>query len=150
MCLHGIFRNHQYCCTIGGVHKCSYYDSNNRIEKGLDIDDIFLSEFKIYKRKVRVLTRKNRETLIGIWNGTDYYDGEYIKDNFDLEYINPQYPTIDHKISIFDGFKEGFTAEEISSLDNLCFTKRSINSSKNSLSEVKYKQKNQSLRLVFF
>ena len=32
MCLHGIFRNHQYCCTIGGIHKCSYYDPNNRID----------------------------------------------------------------------------------------------------------------------
>jgi hypothetical protein len=115
-----------------------------RIERGLDIDDIFLSEFEIYKRKVRALTRKNREILLEIWNGTDYYDGEYIKDNFDLEYIDPKYPTIDHKISIFDGFKEGFTSEEISSLDNLCFTKRGINSSKNSLSEIEYKQKNQS------
>jgi hypothetical protein len=115
-----------------------------RIERGLDIDDIFLSEFEIYKRKVRALTRKNRKILLEIWNGTDYYDGEYIKDNFDLEYIDPKYPTIDHKISIFDGFKEGFTSEEISSLDNLCFTKRGINSSKNSLSEIEYKQKNQS------
>ena len=40
--------------------------------------------------------------LIEEWNGLDYYDGEDIKLNFHLNYNNESYPTIDHKISIFE------------------------------------------------
>ena len=42
------------------------------------------------------------------------------------------YPTIDHKISVFNGFINNISPEEISQLENLCITKRTNNSKKNS------------------
>ncbi len=40
------------------------------------------------------------------------------------------YPSIDHKISLFYGFENNMNPEEIGSIDNLCITKRYINSIK--------------------
>jgi hypothetical protein len=86
------------------------------------------SGFIEYRGKVRYLTLMNVSKLE--WTGFDFYDGEYIKDNFNLHYNDPNYPTIDHKISIFDGFRLGMSVEEISDINNLCWTKRKINSTK--------------------
>lgn len=86
------------------------------------------SGFLKYKNKVRYLTMINIGKLD--WDGFDFYDGEYIKENFNLHHNDPNYPTIDHKLSIFDGFNKGKTVEEVSDINNLCWTKRSINSSK--------------------
>ncbi len=47
-------------------------------------------------------------------------------------YQHGDYPTIDHKISVHYGFINNINPEEISSLENLCLTKRRINSKKNS------------------
>jgi hypothetical protein len=41
--------------------------------------------FKIYRRKVRYKTDLLRVEIFKNWNGYDYYDGEYIKDNFYLD-----------------------------------------------------------------
>lgn len=82
------------------------------------------SEWILYKNKVRSLTYKNKKNLYLDWDGFDFYDGEYIKDNLNLNHNNNLYPTIDHKISIFYGFIQGFPPEFISSIDNLCLTKR--------------------------
>ena len=87
-------------------------------------------DFEIYKNKVYLLTKKVKKDLINIWDGKDYYDGERIKENFDLPYYHKNYPTIDHKITIFEGFKNNILAEEIANISNLCFTKRCINSRK--------------------
>jgi hypothetical protein len=87
------------------------------------------TDWKLYKDKVRSLTRKNVKLLD--WDGTDFYDGEYIKENFSLHHFDSNYPTIDHKISIFDGFINNKSIEEIASVDNLCWTKRIINITKN-------------------
>ena len=76
------------------------------------------------------LSHKNKKILLKNWDGYDYYDGEYIKDNFNLPYHHKNYPTIDHKTSIFEGFKNNISAENISNISNLCFTKRYINSKK--------------------
>jgi hypothetical protein len=76
------------------------------------------------------LTERNRKFLLEKWDGIDYYDGEYIKDNFNLSHTDPLFPTLDHKISIIYGFKNDIPLEDISKIENLCMTKRKINSSK--------------------
>ena len=97
------------------------------IKKGFNV---LSKEYEIYKRKVYRLTGKVKYNLIDSWDGNDYYDNEYIKSNFNLPYYDKNYPTIDHKISIFEGYKNNISAEIISDLTNLCFTKRYINSKK--------------------
>lgn len=96
-------------------------------KKGLDFET---DEFKKYRSKVDRLTRINKNELLENWNGFDYYDGEYILDNFNLVGQHGDYPTIDHKISVYYGFNNNIDPEEISCIDNLCFTKRRINSKK--------------------
>jgi hypothetical protein len=76
------------------------------------------------------------------WNGNDYYDGEYIKENYKIyKSNNENYPNIDHKISIVYGFLNDISIEDISSINNLCFTKRKHNMSKRTLTEEQYKNK---------
>ena len=87
------------------------------------------TEWEVYKAKVKNKTRQNIKELS--WDGTDFYDNEYIKDNFNLGYNHNGYPTIDHKTSIFDGFVNNIPIEVIASVDNLCWTKRIINITKN-------------------
>ena len=96
--------------------------------KGLHIED--KTEYEKFRLIVYRLTKHNKKELLEKWNSLDYYDGEYIKDNFNLEYYDINYPTIDHKISIFYGYENNMKPEEISNIGNLCFTKRCINSSK--------------------
>jgi hypothetical protein len=45
-----------------------------------------------------------KKDLLENWDGYDYYDGEYIKDNFCLYSNDKNYPTMDHKISCYYGF----------------------------------------------
>jgi hypothetical protein len=108
-------------------------DKMKELKKEYYIKDGFnitTNEFELYKNKVYNLTKKNKKELLNLWDGIDYYDNEYIKDNFNLSGSHGNYPTIDHKISIFEGFKNNIVAEEISKIENLCFTKRYINSRK--------------------
>jgi hypothetical protein len=49
--------------------------------------------------------------------------------------MNPLYPTIDHKTSIYFGFINKIDPILIGSIDNLCITKRSFNSKKRDLCE---------------
>jgi hypothetical protein len=83
------------------------------------------TDWKIYKSKVRNLTRLSIKEME--WDGTDFYDGEFIRNNFGLSHNDDNYPTIDHKISIYSGFLENIDPEIIASTQNLCWTKRSIN-----------------------
>lgn len=101
--------------------------SNNSIKLGISYNK---EEFKIYRMRVRYLTDKIREKLFKNWDGYDYYDGEFIKENLKLNYNNSQYPTIDHKISCFKGFIENIPVEKIANIDNLCITKRNLNGKK--------------------
>lgn len=103
---------------------------NTRIERGLETPKCELSDYQKYRKIIRKLTNVNKKILFENWNGFDYYDNEYIKDNFSYNSNDNLYPTIDHKISIFQGFKENIKPELISSIDNLCITKRIINSKK--------------------
>jgi hypothetical protein len=112
-----------------------------KIERGLIIPDHKLSEWELYRRNVRRITENNKNRLFESWNGIDYYDGEYIKDNFNLEHINISYPTIDHKISVIHGFKNNIPFEIIGDIKNLCITKRGNNSSKSGLTEDEYRKK---------
>ena len=102
-----------------------------RIKNGLQIADEFKTESELYWQNVRQLTRKIKKEIFENWNGLDYYDNEYIRDNLLLESKNINYPTIDHKISIFNGFLQNIDPEKIADKENLCITKRTINSTKN-------------------
>lgn len=88
--------------------------------------------YKLYRNMVLNETNRNRKKLFENWNGYDFYDKEYIFENLKLNYKNSMYPSVDHKISIMYGFKNEISAEIIGGLDNLCITKRKINSIKNS------------------
>jgi uncharacterized protein YlaI len=100
-----------------------------REENGSWIKLVNKSDWELYRLIVRRNTRNNVKLLD--WDGTDFYDGSYIKDNFSLSHIDNDYPTIDHKISIYDGFLNNISTHVISSVDNLCWTKRIINITKN-------------------
>jgi hypothetical protein len=64
------------------------------------------------------------------------YDDEYIKNNFILNYLDDDYPTIDHKISVYYDFINKISAEDIGNIDNLCITKRIYNCIKNKKCEL--------------
>jgi len=87
------------------------------------------SDWELYKTTVRNQTKQSLKLLS--WDGTDFYDGSYIKDNFSLSHIDNDYPTIDHKISIYEGFLNSISTHVISDVENLCWTKRIINITKN-------------------
>ena len=111
-----------------------------KINNGSQIPDYLLSEFKIYKNNVKNLTNKLRKELFDNWNGYDYYDMEYIKDNLKLRPNGRLYPSVDHKISVYYGFKNNLPIENIANISNLCITKRFINSIKGKLNENEFKQ----------
>jgi hypothetical protein len=111
------------CVKIYNKIKTTNYISGRWLKKDED-------EFSEYCRNIRNITNKNKKILFENWDGKDYYDGEYIRDNFLLESGNKDYPTIDHKMSVSYGFKNGILPEEIGKLENLCITKRTINSRK--------------------
>ena len=96
-------------------------------------------EFDIYKNEVWRLTYKVKKKLMSNWDGYDYYDNELIRDNYSLHYNNNNYPSIDHKISIYYGFIKKIDPSIIGDISNLCITKRSINRMKGILSEKEFK-----------
>ena len=98
------------------------------------------NDYKKYRYRVNYLTKKNKKQLFENWDGYDFYDKEYIKDYLSLNHIDKRYPTIDHKKSVYDGFKEKISVEEISSKNNLCITKRSLNSSKSNSNFEEFKE----------
>lgn len=119
-----------------GVENVSYLDviqekiKNTKIKNNIIQPDHLMDDFHLYKRKVKNYTLQNKKELFENWNGYDYYDGEYIKNNFDLNCLDRKYPTIDHKISLTYGFNNGIDPKIIGNIDNLCITKKYINSEK--------------------
>lgn len=101
-----------------------------KIKKGIQIKDEYLSEWEIYLKNVRNLTNQIRNKLFNDWNGYDYYDNEFIKPYMSLVYTDDKYPTIDHKISVFEGFNNNIIPSIITHYDNLCITKRINNCKK--------------------
>ena len=114
----------------------------SRILNGNQIPDSQLNDFQKYYKKVSCDTYKNKKDLFKNWNGYDYYDNEYILENFELNSNDSNYPTIDHKISVYYGFINNIDSKEISKLENLCITKRYINSKKNKKCFYERKEKN--------
>lgn len=106
-----------------------------RIKNGNQIPDNMLTEYEFYRKCVDNISDRLKPELLKIWNGYDYYDNEYIKENYLLTPNDSNYPTIDHKTSILYGFLNNIQPEEISEIENLCITKKAINSSKRSLTE---------------
>ena len=94
-----------------------------------------------YRNDVTTLTNRNIKKLFDNWDGYDYYDNEFIKNNFLMYYTDPKYPCVDHKTSVLYGFKNNIPPSEIAHIDNLCITKRSLNSSKRDLNENEFKEK---------
>jgi hypothetical protein len=86
-----------------------------------------LTDWTIYKNKVRSQTLKNKKELFEKWDGLDFYDGESIRENLGLHHHDPKYPTIDHKVSVYYGFTNGIETDYISDPSNLAITKRIIN-----------------------
>ncbi len=131
------------CIEKYGVDNASKYSifinkiKTTKIERGIQVENI--EDFLYYSRIVRTITKKNKKSLLDKWDGNDYYDNEYILENFKLKHTNRKYPTIDHKISVFYGFKNGILPFIIADIDNLCITKRCINSSKNKKTEYEFK-----------
>ena len=94
------------------------------------------SDFYKYSYFVINLTRKNIKNLFNSWDGKDFYSDENILENLTLNSNNKEYPTIDHKLSIKYGFDNKIDPKKIASIENLCITTRSNNSSKNSKCEL--------------
>ena len=113
-----------------------------RIKNKIQLPDNMIPEYLKYRRIVDNLTEKIKKELFNNWNGYDYYDNEYIKDNFNLNSNSNFYPSMDHKISVFHGFTNNINPEIIADLYNLCITKRKNNSSKShKMNSEEYKEK---------
>lgn len=121
-----------------------------KIKNGRIIPDEHFDGFNLYKRLVNKSTYKNKKIVLDNWDGYDYYDGEYIKDNFSFDSRSSNYPTLDHKISIRYGYDNNIPPNEISSIDNLCITKKRINTSKYIKTEKDYKKKMMCKNTSFF
>jgi len=100
---------------------------------------ITTDEYLLYRNLIYSETKKIKEKLLKDWDGFDFYDKKYIKDNYSLPYYHKNYPTIDHKISIYYGFKNNISIIDMIKIENLCITKRCINSSKGRKIETDYK-----------
>lgn len=117
--------------NVSKLPSVQYKVTKTRINNGNQININSKSDFKVYKLCVDNLTNKNKKELFKKWDGFDYYDKSYIKEYLNLNSNNPLYPSIDHKISIFYGYKNKIPPDIIGDINNLCITKRKINSTKN-------------------
>lgn len=72
-----------------------------RLKNGTKIPDELKSNWIKYSDEVRYKTNSYKRNLFEKWDGIDYYDGEDIKENLKLFHGDRNYPTIDHKISIY-------------------------------------------------
>lgn len=99
-----------------------------------------LNKYSEYRKKIDYLTKKQKKKLFENWNGKDYYDCEYIRENLSLDKNHDFYPSIDHKISVMYGFLNEISPEEISKIDNLCITKRFLNTMKFTKNEDDFKK----------
>ena len=120
------------------VNKSKENSVKTKRSKNLIIPEEKLTQFECYKRVIRRLLYKNKIKKYENWDGYDYYDGEYIKDYLKLNHTNKKYPTIDHIISVYFGFIEGISPYYIGRLENLCITKRGINSSKGNKTQYEF------------
>lgn len=85
------------------------------------------------------ILQRNKKIILENWDGFDYYDGDYIKDNFNLNINDRLYPHFDHKISVAYGFKNNIDYEIIGSIENICITKQCLNGLKKEMNEDEFK-----------
>ena len=105
-------------------------------------DDGFINDnYLLYRNECRRITNSNIKNIMIEWDGIDYYNKEDISSNFTLPHNDPGYPTIDHKESVYFGFTNNISPEDIGSNNNLCITKRGINSTKRDLCELEFLDK---------
>ena len=116
-------------------HMREFRDNEEAWKKGLETrkengNIITEHSWKQYWKKCDYLTRKLRKQMIQDWDGYDYIDGEYIRENLDLHYSHKRYPTLDHVVPRSECFKQGLTPEEATQPSNLKWTTRINNSKK--------------------
>ena len=111
-----------------------------RISKGLQVPDNLVSEYRKYRLSVNRITNRLKIEIISRWDGFDHYDGEYIKDYFNLPTNNRRHPNLDHKISVIYGFYNKINPQEIGCIDNICITKSWINGFKGGMCELEFIQ----------
>jgi uncharacterized protein YnzC (UPF0291/DUF896 family) len=75
--------------------------------------------WKQYWKRCDYLTGKIRKQMLENWDGIDYIDGEYIKENLNLHYSDKNYPTLDHITPRSECFKRGLTPDEATNPNNL-------------------------------
>ncbi len=98
------------------------------------------SDYEIYRMFVWKETDRWKEKLFKKWDGFCYYTGDkLIVDT--LLYNDPLYATIDHKNSIYFGFKNNINPKEIGNIKNLCVCSRIVNTYKNKNIESEFKLK---------
>lgn len=124
--------------NVSKVKEVAIESRKTKEELGLIIPDELLSEWFLYKRDVRRLTNRSKKKLYELWDGYDKYDGEFIKGYLAYSHTHRFYPTVDHKISVYFGFMNALSAEEVSSIENLCITKRFINSKKKVMTDSEF------------
>ena len=122
-----------YSYFIYGDFMCPECYNNSR-----GIPYHLLTNWKKFKRHVDKYTRRIKKHIFKNWDGYDYYDNEYIKDYLKLHHFNKKYPTIDHKKSVYYCFNNNISVEDCASIDNICITKRRINSSKERKTEKEF------------
>ena len=110
----------------------------NKIRKSKELNGKMIplelkNDWEIYKLECHRLTKREKKELLDKWNGYDFYDNEYIRENFKLLYNDKRYPTIDHIVPKIYGYLNKIPAIEICKLENLCITKRQLNCSKKSI-----------------
>jgi hypothetical protein len=130
--------------TIQKRYGVSHYSKSNEFrifneKNGIWIPNNDKTKFEIYSRLVWNETKKNKKQLFFNWNHKCYYSGIFL--NKDVPYNNPNYPVIDHKISVYFGFYNNIDFKIIGGLDNLCVCSRKMNGMKNILCEIDFIKK---------
>lgn len=125
-------KNKKTSMTKNFLYNDPNYNNSTKMIKTKESLNIYIpiesvDDFKKYRKIVNRFTMKQKKTLFKYWDGNDFYDKKYIKDNLKLNSNNMSYPTIDHKISLHEGFIKNIPPYIIGGIDNLCITKRKIN-----------------------
>jgi hypothetical protein len=145
-CSHQCYTNYvsehvdEFNCIEKAKKMQSKANTLESIKKGLDkkrakglISDFKHSkelEWKAFYQICNRLTGLRRKELFDLWDGYDYYDNKYIKDNISLHYSDAEYPSLDHVIPKSECFRQGMTPMEACNVSNLVWTTRRNNSKK--------------------
>lgn len=123
-----VLNMHQFTNTPESIAKgIQTKKEKGLIQQWVDKQNI---EWKKYWKVCNHYTRKMRKVMLETWDGYDYIDGEYIKDNLTLHYSDKNYPSLDHIKPRSKCFEEGMTVRECCNPTNLAWTKRINNSRK--------------------